>query len=500
MGKNKIDILQNWIEEIVDNRVKVIDKKLSVLNDNDNDNDNIIYNSIVKIITTNIELNPLIPSQITNSGQGIGTGFFFDEDFNILTAAHVVKNATKLVINIPEHGKILFPAKIVCVYNDFDLAIIRLDIDNIEQNILNKISINPLTLGDSEAMRLGDQVYALGYPDNSEYPMRTTGTISGRRDDYIQSDTAINGGNSGGPLMNMANMVIGINSAVLAGSEDSSLVIPIKSFITVRDNMLQSGNSKIIHKNVLGVLLVNGNMLYSKYNNISENIEGQIVKSVLPKSPVLDVLNVGDIILKINDYNIDDFGEISVGWEKGKVPFDYIIKRSQQNSTINLTFYNLEKRIEQTKPVKLKSFSEIYPIREIFTHVEKLDYECFGGIVVMDLNLDHITQHFQHLMHLILNEEIYTEQLIISHIFDDSSISKQQTLFPGMLITEVNGISVSDLKGYRNAIKKVGDTGIINIQTRNARAFINTKTIYDEDLGLSELWRFPLSKLDTYFK
>ena len=211
MGKDKLQLFKNWVENIVDDRIESNNTKSDSLKEADN----IIYNSIVKILTTNIELHPLIPSQIVNNGQGIGTGFFIDKKFNILTAAHVVKDAIKININIPEHGKIIFPAKIVCVYNDFDLAIIRLDtseIDNIDEI---KDKITPLKLGNSEKIDLGDEVYALGYPDNSEYPMRTSGTISGRRDDYLQTDTPINGGNSGGPLF-YKDRVIGVNTQGLS--------------------------------------------------------------------------------------------------------------------------------------------------------------------------------------------------------------------------------------------------------------------------------------------
>ena len=202
-----------------------------------------IYNSIVKIITTNVTLDTLIPYNISKQEKSIGAGFFIDKNGNVLTAAHVVKDTIEIWVRIPEYGKKIYRAEIVCVYPDFDLAIIRV------VNINNKYY---LKLGNSEDLELGQSVYALGYPDNSEYPMRTTGTVSGRRDDYIQTDTPINKGNSGGPLLNIKDEVIGVNSAVVAGSEDSSLIVPINSFKNVKNTMLNS-KKRIIHKNVLGI-------------------------------------------------------------------------------------------------------------------------------------------------------------------------------------------------------------------------------------------------------
>ena len=79
-----------------------------------------IYNSVVKIITTNVELDILKPYNIVNQSKSIGAGFFIDMDGHILTAAHVVKNTIEIWLNIPDHGKKIFKAKIVCAYPDFD--------------------------------------------------------------------------------------------------------------------------------------------------------------------------------------------------------------------------------------------------------------------------------------------------------------------------------------------------------------------------------------------
>ena len=191
-----------------------------------------IYNCIVKIIPTHIVLDPLIPYNIIQQSKSIGAGFFIDNDGHILTCAHVVKNIIEIWITLPETGKNIFRADIICVYPDFDLAIIKI------RDHKNKFFLN---LGNSENINLGDEIYALGYPDNSEYPMRTTGTISGRRGDNIQTDVALNPGNSGGPCLNEFNHVIGVSSAVISGSEDSSLIVPINAFKNVIDSMINSG-------------------------------------------------------------------------------------------------------------------------------------------------------------------------------------------------------------------------------------------------------------------
>lgn len=404
-----------------------------------------IYNCIVKIIPTHIVLDPLIPYNIIQQSKSIGAGFFIDNDGHILTCAHVVKNIIEIWITLPETGKNIFRADIICVYPDFDLAIIKI------RDHKNKFFLN---LGNSENINLGDEIYALGYPDNSEYPMRTTGTISGRRGDNIQTDVALNPGNSGGPCLNEFNHVIGVSSAVIAGSEDSSLIVPINAFKNVIDSMINSGK-KIIYKNVLGILLVNGNDNYKEMYNVNiSNIKGQIIKKILKGSPFKKFAKEGDILHSIDNYNIDYYGEISVEWEDAKVPLEYIVKRKKPFSKMGISIYSLDKKKIISNKITLKTFPDIYPIRQVFPHVEKIDYEVFAGLVVMNLNLDHIIQNFHHLIHLIVNEEIYEPYIIISHIFKNSKIGEYNTINTGSLLDKVNNIKVRTLTQYREAMKK----------------------------------------------
>ena len=120
-----------------------------------------------------------------------------------------------------KEGQKIFKAEIVCVYPDFDAGIVK-----IIETYRNQYF---LPLGNSDDISLRDEVFTIGYPKNPQYPAVTSGTISGTRSDYIQTDTPVNPGNSGGPLINDKNEVVGITSAVLANSEDSSLIIPINS-------------------------------------------------------------------------------------------------------------------------------------------------------------------------------------------------------------------------------------------------------------------------------
>ena len=184
-----------------------------------------INNSVVKIINNSIMPDIILPYNRSIHKKGSGAGFFINNNGYIITAAHVITKSIELWIKISSEGQKIYKAKIICVYPAFDIAIIKI------LNYKNKYHLN---LGDSDKLHLRETVYTIGYPNNTKYPIVTSGTISGSRDDYIQTDTPVNPGNSGGPLLDSDNKVVGITSARIKESENSSLIIPIKSLLLLK--------------------------------------------------------------------------------------------------------------------------------------------------------------------------------------------------------------------------------------------------------------------------
>lgn len=450
-----------------------------------------IYNSIVKIVTSDVIFDTNIPYNIIKQQKSIGAGFYIDNEGHILTAAHCVKNTIDITINIPKYGKKNFKGEIICVYPDFDLAIIKI--------IDYKINYN-LTLGDSDKLNIGDEVYALGYPDGSNHPLRTAGTISGRRDIFIQGDVPLNPGNSGGPVFNNNHEVIGVSAAKLSNSEDSSLIVPINIFKNVKNIMLKSKN-KIIYKNVLGILLRNNDQFYLDYHNIvDKKNKGVIVGKILDKSPLKPLISEGDIICKINDINIDYYGEVNVDWEEAKVPINYIIERTVPSGSIDLDVFDIKKKKNiQLKNINLMPLNELYPIREIFTHIEKYSYEVFGGIIVMNLTLDHIKETFKHLVYLIVNDDIYNPYLIISHIFENSKISQLESISAGLILDKVNDLTVRTIEDYRKALMSpiiVNSKKYLKIKPLSSynEFIIDLETLLEEEPKFIDFYRYNESE------
>lgn len=450
----------------------------------------IIYNSVFKIINSIVKINYELPYQTAAQQQSIGAGFFIDNEGNALTAAHVIEDSIELWIKLPEFGEKIFNAEIKSVYPDFDLALIKVDIKN-------KFY---LKLGNSDNLKLRETLFTIGYPSNPKYPIVTTGTFSGMRNDYLQTDTPVNSGNSGGPLINSENEVIGITSAKLRNMEDSSLALPVNIFKRNYKVMIQS-NNLIIHKNVLGIIYKNNSNNYRKFHNISDNecVGGVIIDNIIMKSPLYKLLNKGDIIcfIKINEniYLLDNYGETKVTWERGKVSLDKLIKRCLPNQMIKIGFFSLKKQKVCTKTFKLKTFEQVYPIRQLFFPLDVLDYEIYAGIIVMDLTFNHLMlEKFRHLNKIINDGRIFKSQLLICHIFPNSKISQQGSISNYTLVKKVNNRHTDSLKKFRKNINypivKNNNKYFLIENQINQKIILNLKEIIDESDKLKTIYHF----------
>ena len=442
-------------------------------------NQETIYNSVVKIICNKASVDLLLPYKISNQSQSIGTGFYIDKKGNILTAAHVVEDSVELWINMPEYGKKIFRAEIVSVYPDFDIAIIK---------IIDFKNKDYIKIGNSDKIRLRDEVYVIGYPNDPNYPIITSGTISGSRTNYIQTDTPVNSGNSGGPLLNSNNEVIGVTSSIIKNSQNSSLITPINIFRENRTLMMKD-DGKIIYKNVIGTLFVNSNDNYKELYGYNGNCkEGIIIKKILDKSPLKGKVDDGDVICSINNgkktYKLDYYGESNETDRAGKISLSDIVKRCKPYQLVLLNVWSFKKNKTIIIKFKIPTFKDVYPVNKLFFPLSKIDYEIYAGMILMDLTTNHLLlPQFRHLLYIIRNQEIYKNQLVITHIFPSSKISEYNSVSEFTLVKKVNNIPVNSIESFRKAIKKP-------INSAKKKFFTLETTEYDRViLSLDEIKR-----------
>lgn len=209
--------------------------------------------------------------------RGAGSGFIIDPDGSILTNHHVIEGAERITVKLSD-GRTL-RARVVGADPDTDVALIKVD---------GERSLPVAPLGDSSSLRMGEWVCAIGNPLGYEHSV-TVGVVSflGRKlfdaslDNYIQTDAAINFGNSGGPLLNSRGEVVGINSAISSRASNIGFAVPINGAVSILPQLRDTGK---VARGYIGVALrdVDGDVVKSL--NLSVD-EGALVQDITEGSP-----------------------------------------------------------------------------------------------------------------------------------------------------------------------------------------------------------------------
>ncbi len=231
--------------------------------------------------------------------KSLGSGFIIDKDGFIVTNNHVVENTEQIKV-ILKDGK-EYEAKIVGRDKNTDLALIKIEPEK---------KLPALKLGDSEKLKVGQWVVAIGNPFGLGHTV-TSGIVSakgrvigsGPYDDFIQTDTSINPGNSGGPLLDLEGNVVGINTAIIQNGQGIGFAIPSNLAKGIIDQLKTSGN---VTRGWVGVSIQEISKELSEYYKLKDN-EGVLVVEAFEGNPAEKAgIKANDIIIEIDNVKIKD--------------------------------------------------------------------------------------------------------------------------------------------------------------------------------------------------
>ena len=263
------------------------------------------------------------------STHAVGSGVIINKQGHILTNAHVIDGANVIEVLLAKNKQKL-RAKVLGVDPKTDLALLRLD---------GNVPLSPLDLGDSDALRVGDAVIAIGNPFGYSHTV-TSGIISakgrvignGPYDNFLQTDASIHPGNSGGPLLDTRGRVIGINTAVSNEGAGIGFAIPINLAKQVTKDLLAYGKAKrpwlgMVGKNILSTDDIDSG------NATDIGIYGVIVSNLIVDAPAhRSGIRIGDVVLSADNQKIGDLNQ-----------FQRILVSKQPKGKVKLKLYRRSK-------------------------------------------------------------------------------------------------------------------------------------------------------------
>lgn len=368
--------------------------------------------------------------------RGMGSGFIVSPDGLVLTNAHVIDGADEVTVKLTDKRE--FKAKVLGADKLTDVAVLRIDASNLPV----------VRLGDPTRIRVGEWVLAIGSPFGFENSV-TAGIVSAKSrslpDDgyvpFIQTDVAVNPGNSGGPLINLNGEVVGINSQIYSrsgGYQGLSFAIPIDVAMRVEGQLVQHG--KVSHGR-LGVTIQEVSQPLAESFGLKSAVGG-LVSAVENDSPAAKAgVEPGDIILKFNDTPINRSAELPP-----------LVANVQPGTAATLQIW----RKGQTKDIKV-SVGELSSVKYA-SKAGSGDADAGRlGLALRPLTADERRQ-----------AEVSGGLLVE----DARGAAARAGIQPGDIVLALNGQPVEDVERLRTLVAKAGKHVALLIERGNAKIFV----------------------------
>ena len=353
-----------------------------------------------------------------------GSGFVIGPDGLVVTNYHVIEGASSVKVHLGDRD---YPAQIKGTDKATDIALLKIDAGR---------PLRYLELGDSNTLRVGDWVMVVGNPLNLDKTV-TTGVVSAKGrslgisdasfENFIQTDAAINFGNSGGPLINMNGQVVAIATAINWGAENIGFAVPVNTLKEILPQLRDKGK---VSRGYLGIGIRNLDFTQAQAWGLP-NTDGALVQSVEENTPAEEAgVEHGDVILAVDGRRIKTTRDL----------IDYVSSKGP-DATVTLDVFRDGKTMQ--KRVKLRE-------RPVQGEEEESDSqpEEGGGIEWLGIQYQDLTSNLRdgHNIPREVDGVIVTSVAPTSPLYD-------QFIRPGSIITEVNGRPIKGVDDFEAAIK-----------------------------------------------
>lgn len=435
------------------------------------------------------------PYKVEEQYENRGSGFLINENGFFITNAHVIEEAKFIWVYIPSLGRQPLYAEIVGVSPSQDIALLRLKEESLRvvRKHLNKTPY--LELGDSDYLQNTESVLALGYPMGQHRLKSTTGIVSGRElifdRSFIQITTPINPGDSGGPVLNAQGKVMGIITAAMSHVQSIGYAIAINDLKIILDELYVT---KLLHKPSLGAGFMCSDDEKARFLN-NPVPSGLYVSKVVAGSLCDKAgIQVGDMLYEFDGLPLDAYGDTEVPWSSEKISIYELLARVKIGAEISLVLYRKGTRLEKKFSLV---FEHIFKIRQIYPDHERVGYETLGGMVIMELALNHIPlfgEDSPELFAYQLPENRLESRLIITHILPGSYTHQLSMIGAGDIIQEVNGKKIGTLAELQKSIVQSVENDFLTIKTElGAFVVFSLRKLLDDEARLCQDFVYPMS-------
>lgn len=365
-----------------------------------------------------------------------GSGFILNEEGYILTNNHLIEQAQTITVRMLDGREL--EAEIVGADPASDVAVIRVEADN----------LTPIELGDSDDIKVGQWVLAIGNPFGLTHTV-TAGIISaiGREvgiaefENFIQTDAAINFGNSGGPLVTIDGRVIGVNTAIIGpgGNIGIGLAIPINMAMDIADQLIAEGR---VVRGFLGVSIQTLTPELAQTFDLPEDATGVLVPEVVPDSPADDAgIIPGDVVIELEGQRVTSASDLRnrIAAKRPGTEMRVTIIRDGQREELTVTLTQRPGEEEPDVDEEDNVMQQIgISVQELTDDLAaRLGFEGMQGVIVSDVR--------------------------------SGSLAAMGGIEPGMLIMEVGRQNVDSVSEFRQELARSAQDGRVLLRIHTGR-------------------------------